>query len=120
MPRITRKDANRPRAKPTSKKLPVTLPFPDVSKAEPPEPIMRFHGYYIVNGVPVHLVGERWRAEDAEHSLSPVTPDPFNAEIVLTSRMESELKGVIIRPVSFEEYRDQVAAFGGPQRSKIR
>lgn len=113
MARLHRKEVARPRGRPTSKELPVILPFPGSPTGDAPEPLMRFHGYYVVNGVPIHLVGERWRTEDSGCCPSPVTPDPFNPEVMLASWLESDLKGAVILAVSCEEYQERVAASRG-------
>lgn len=112
MSRLSRQVAY-PRGRPAANASganPDIIPFPKQPDADTPGPLMRFHGYYVVNGVPIHLIGERWRAEDSGFSPSPVTPDPFNPEVMLAGWLESDLDGVVILAVSCEEYQERVSA----------
>lgn len=92
---------------------PSILPFPGIDETagpEPePEPVLDFHAYFIKDGVPIHLVGQRWRREDAEHSPTPTFPDPMDPGILLTSFIEDQ-QGLVIPAVSYEAYQAYLQA----------
>jgi hypothetical protein len=89
-----------PRGRPHAKTLPFVLP----ASRSLPKPILEYHQYYIVDGVPVHFVGQRWKAEDAAHSPTPGAPDPYQPGIVLSSRLE-DASGAVIQAVSYDQWR---------------
>jgi hypothetical protein len=83
----------------------VILPIrPDV-----PGPVLDLHLYYVIDGVPIHYVGERWRKEDAAHCPYPTVPDPHNPNLVLTYRLIDGVTGDIIPDVSCAVH-DRLAA----------
>jgi hypothetical protein len=80
------------------------LPFPGTVVADGPEPALDYHSYFIVDGCPIHVVGERWRREDAQHSPAPTYPDPLNPKIALTT-YALDSAGRVIPAVSFEVFQ---------------
>ena len=111
MSRITRKEIACPRGR--HKVIQFPAPRPSIKA----KPILRYHTYIIANGIPVHVIGERWRKEDASSCRSSTFPDPSNPAIVLAMRVES-VAGVAIRVVSCEEYHALAEAIrlGSPAR----
>lgn len=103
MSRYTRKAVAFPRGRPMAGE-PTILPFPSNPVAGTPGPALEYHSYFVVNGMPLHLVGERWLAEHAANSLSPTYPDPLQPGIELTTRIET-VDGTIIQAVSYEAYQ---------------
>lgn len=80
------------------------IPFPSQKPGASPGPALEYHTYFVVNGVPVHLVGERWLTRDAANSLSPTYPDPLQPGVELTTRLEGP-DGAIIQAVSYEVFQ---------------
>lgn len=100
MSRESRRAIMRPRERPG----PVVLPFPSLAANASPGPVLQYHTYFVVNGVPFHLVGERWLAKDAANSPSPTYPDPLQPGVELTTRLEGP-DGTIIQAVSYEVFQ---------------
>lgn len=82
--------------------------------ADAPGPVLALHAYYVIDGIPIHFVGERWRKEDARHCPYPTTPDPLNPDHVLTWRLFDGMTGEIIPDVSSEAFRVVVADASPP------
>lgn len=114
-----RKEAGPPRGRPTSKELPVILPFPGTSLGVSPKPIAQFHDYFIINGIPVHALGERWRAKDAASLGFETYPIPNAPGIVYSLRLETEAEGVLIRSVSRDAYRAMRLALRSAQSQRV-
>lgn len=88
---------------------PYTVPFPKQPDANAPEPLLEFHGYFVMDGKPIHLVGERWKAEEAVCDRAFACPDPMQPGIILAARLENGVDGSLIRAVSFQEFEAIVA-----------
>lgn len=91
------KDAAFPRGRPR------VIPFPAKREGDAPKPVLEYHSYFVVGGVPVHFIGARWKAEDAAYSPTPTSPDPHQPGIVLAARFE-DADGQIIQAVSYEVF----------------
>jgi hypothetical protein len=94
----------------------VILPIrPDV-----PGPVLELNRYYVLNGLPVHVLGQRWKQEDAGHCPYPTSPDPHNPGHVLCCQLLDGITGEVIPDVSCEAYRRAVAARLGIPASSAR
>ncbi|AGA28413.1 hypothetical protein [Singulisphaera acidiphila] len=99
-----RKDVAFPRGRPMIAMAgSIITPLPSRLAQVAPGPALEYHSYFLVDGVPLHMIGERWLAEDAVHALTPTYPDPLQPGVELTTRLE-DVDGTIIQAVSSEVY----------------
>lgn len=73
-----------------------------------PVPLLVVHDVYDVDGVPVQLIGERWRLRDlwaCPHAGS-IRVDPNRPDEGVVMRLQSLVSGRVSEPLSPEQIRD--------------
>lgn len=116
---ISRRSVAYPRGRPDQPIEAKILPLPSVAAERQPKPIARFHAYYVLAGIPVHAIGERWHAKDAIGLPFPTYASPDDPSIACSLRLESGIEGVIIQSVSREEYLDRKRAIRETSRTRL-